>query len=131
MPKFINLTQSIDGKSVWINSDNVYLMVEGEKGSVIEYSDENISVKETPEEIIAMIDAVEGNGNSVPAYMPDWSKAPEWANWWAIDYNGSCYWYGEKPIKRNNHWFSGSQLVCKFPDWENSLQGRPKVADNG
>ena len=28
---------------------------------------------------------------------PDWSKAPTWANYWAVDINGSAFWYAKKP----------------------------------
>lgn len=28
---------------------------------------------------------------------PDWSDAPEWANYLAMDNNGDWYWYEEKP----------------------------------
>lgn len=70
-----------------------------------------------------------------------WSLAPHWANWWAMDYNGKCYWYEQKPsceratvprcfVK------SGSTdrarinvLVCPhesfFPYWRETLCKRP------
>lgn len=28
---------------------------------------------------------------------PDWSQAPEWAQWWASDWNGHSYWYERRP----------------------------------
>lgn len=28
---------------------------------------------------------------------PDWSKAPAWANYWAVDIDGSAYWYAKEP----------------------------------
>lgn len=28
---------------------------------------------------------------------PDWDEAPEWARWWAVDSDGSAYWYEQKP----------------------------------
>lgn len=31
------------------------------------------------------------------ALAPDWSKAPEWAQWCAIDANGSAAWYKQQP----------------------------------
>lgn len=30
--------------------------------------------------------------------MPDWKNAPEWAKWWAIDEDGSGWWYKLKPV---------------------------------
>lgn len=29
---------------------------------------------------------------------PDWSQAPEWAQWWAVDPTGWACWYQEEPI---------------------------------
>lgn len=31
---------------------------------------------------------------------PDWSKLPEWADWYAIDANGDAYAYAYKPYNR-------------------------------
>jgi hypothetical protein len=28
---------------------------------------------------------------------PDWTTAPEWANWWAIDKDGETAWYEKAP----------------------------------
>ena len=32
-----------------------------------------------------------------PQEEPDWSKAPSWANWWAVDYDGEACWFDERP----------------------------------
>jgi hypothetical protein len=32
-----------------------------------------------------------------PPVLPDWSQAPEWAQWWAVDSDGEAYWYEEEP----------------------------------
>lgn len=29
---------------------------------------------------------------------PDWSQAPEWANWWASDESSVCFWYSAQPV---------------------------------
>lgn len=34
----------------------------------------------------------------VVAPMPDWSQAPTWAQWWAVDPNGYADWYQEEPV---------------------------------
>ena len=39
---------------------------------------------------------------------PDWSQAPEWAEWYAIDADGQCFWYENEPIKRGNNFFPSS-----------------------
>lgn len=30
-------------------------------------------------------------------FEPDWSKAPDWSNYFAIDGDGEMFWYGELP----------------------------------
>jgi hypothetical protein len=29
--------------------------------------------------------------------QPNWSGAPDWAQWWAVDSDGSAYWYRDEP----------------------------------
>lgn len=36
---------------------------------------------------------------------PSWDNAPEWANWLAMDADGTWYWYNVKPIKDDDCWF--------------------------
>ena len=71
-------------------------------------------------------------------WQPDWSQAPEWANWWAMDENKNTRWiYSEleQPYTSDIllRWFA----VGKFDsvdapsfgytgDWRNSLRKRPK-----
>ena len=31
-------------------------------------------------------------------FKPDWKDAPEWAQFVAMDSDGSWYWYGTKPV---------------------------------
>lgn len=30
---------------------------------------------------------------------PNWSLAPKWAEWWAIDANGSAFYYDKEPLR--------------------------------
>ena len=61
---------------------------------------------------------------------PDWSKAPKWANWWAMDENGSSAFYKDKPTLAKDNWFWDTESDfsgCDVsPNWEESLQERPK-----
>jgi hypothetical protein len=62
---------------------------------------------------------------------PDWSTAPEWAEWWAVDENGCAYWYSEKPAMRGRAFYKENveSLVMpafnKVPEWQDSLSKRP------
>lgn len=71
----------------------------------------------------------------------DWSKAPEWANYHAIDKNGVSYWYEERPgLKLNvDKWVCGEgncawrdnySEVPKGFEWQFSLTKRPKEVEN-
>lgn len=61
----------------------------------------------------------------------DWSTAPDWANWWAMDSNGDCMWYEENPIAEPSHgeWIVNSgatQLdTSAEPSWIKTLEKRP------
>lgn len=35
---------------------------------------------------------------------PDWSQAPDWANWWAVDADGDAFWYESEPRQGKDHW---------------------------
>lgn len=62
-------------------------------------------------------------------WQPDWSQAPDWANWWAMSEYGRCGWFGEKP--KNYLPFSeeiNSSIAPDFGydgDWKDSLRKRP------
>ena len=59
----------------------------------------------------------------------DWSKAPEWANFVAMDYDG-CWWFFEgKPRLYGGTWYSEEgkhqKLILHVLNHEESLQQRP------
>lgn len=65
-------------------------------------------------QLIAAYDALE----------PDWSQAPDHAEWLAIDANGDCYWHEAEPSPSGLVWESGTAdfagSVFVFPlgiDW--------------
>ena len=36
---------------------------------------------------------------------PDWSKAPWWANWWAVAYDGEACWFDDRPtLNKDGVW---------------------------
>ena len=61
---------------------------------------------------------------------PDWKDAPEWANYMAMDRDGSWWWYQNKP-KANVYeeaWLAKSKEYercdnCDF--WKETLEKRP------
>jgi len=66
---------------------------------------------------------------------PNWTDAPEWANYWAVDENGEMYWYRVKPITHqqnrywmpeNDRWGDGAVEPATLLDWEETLQKRPE-----
>lgn len=73
-------------------------------------------------------------------YEPDWSEAPEWAQWYSVDSNGSAYWRSLEPnLRYSTFWASpdGTQELpmCEsvntdsFPmaniNWKETLRKRP------
>ena len=72
-------------------------------------------------------------GASLEEWQPDWSQAPEWANWWAMDMDENCYWYEDKLHLGDVEWDRhsiGKSFKSKHygytGDWRNSLRKRPK-----
>jgi transcription elongation factor Elf1 len=62
--------------------------------------------------------------------QPDWSKAPEWAKWWAVDADGEAFWYELEP-SRGFSCFSGTgdtrrAGVVDVEDWRETLTARPE-----
>lgn len=68
-------------------------------------------------------------------YQPDWSKAPEWAMYHAVDRDKDSWWYQVKPELGEKEWiepsYSGKVHTSKFDlkdgDWTKSLTKRPIV----
>ena len=57
---------------------------------------------------------------------PSWDDAPEWANWLAMDSDGSWYWFQNKPYEGNVVWHSEAGHVepVNVPDWKDTLESR-------
>lgn len=70
-------------------------------------------------------------------YTPDWSKAPQQANWWARDKDGSGFWYSKRPSAHRHSFIADCCFVaadndCPFIDcsfeldnWRDTLTVRP------
>jgi hypothetical protein len=65
--------------------------------------------------------------------QPDWSEAPEWAQWWAMDEDREAYWFKAKPESGATVWHSDElyQYDSTLPDWEDSLTQRPAKGYTG
>lgn len=69
---------------------------------------------------------------------PDWSRAPNWANWWAIDAGGDAFFFYEKPelAEEEGIWMGGEEAsitdylyddnyqLAVGVDWRASLRHR-------
>ncbi|WVH13604.1 hypothetical protein [Acinetobacter phage vB_AbaM_fThrA] len=74
-------------------------------------------------------------------WQPDWSQAPDGANWWAMDFDGSANWFSYKPYisseypdewiyNGRNHGGLGIEYWRAMPfdykgGWQDSLRKRP------
>jgi len=77
---------------------------------------------------------------------PDWSVAPAWAHWWAVDKNGYAIWYGcggdgfgggvaPEPNEQLERWLGEGparadfdrRIVLGAVDWRTTLHQRPLV----
>ena len=64
-------------------------------------------------------------------FQVDWSKAPDWANWWLMQSDGSFHFVGVKPFFDGSLWFTRTDVewldAPSFNyqgDWKDSLQER-------
>ena len=61
----------------------------------------------------------------------DWSQAPKWARWWAIDKDRLAFWHHTKPKNDDIEFYQCGEFCCYAPsfnyqgDWKNSLRKRP------
>lgn len=63
-------------------------------------------------------------------FQVDWSVSPQSANYWAMDENTCCNWYGKEPDVVGDQWDFGNVLKFAPPfdykgDWKDSLRKRP------
>ena len=77
--------------------------------------------------------------NDIPG--PDWSDAPSWAKWWAMDYMSAC-WYKQEPtyVKAGPRWIWYSQgdafeedrsvRLVQGIDYRETLRKRPEVQND-
>lgn len=65
----------------------------------------------------------------VDAPRPDWSQAPEWAHYWAMDNTGATFWYQTEPtIYQGEGWCEGGRSKLDQMaghGWRSSLKQRP------
>ena len=75
----------------------------------------------------------------VIALKPDWSKAPKWANWWAVDADGIAVWFERRPQAFANRWCAtlhsnnlpsnhteDRRLNTQVLNWKKTKAKRPK-----
>ena len=76
--------------------------------------------------------------DATPAYPePDWSSAPDGAEWWAVDpfrHEGVAIWYWAEPFVADYNWDTGENFLydrhVPLPlgcDWRLTLRRRPEV----
>ena len=75
-------------------------------------------------------------------WQPDWSQAPSWANWWAVDgFSKKANWYADKPyldddsevelewnidLKINTETYMCAPSFNYQGNWQDSLRKRPQ-----
>jgi hypothetical protein len=62
--------------------------------------------------------------------MIDWSTAPTWAKYVAMDETGDWMWYEQKPVHEyGTPWWvdtGGNREYVRLSNWKESLQERPQ-----
>lgn len=62
---------------------------------------------------------------------PSWTQAPNWAQYLAMDCDGTWWWYSEMPEYDSGEWFTGRgtkiELAIVPDDLSETLEPRPKT----
>ena len=71
-------------------------------------------------------------------WQPDWSQAPDWANWWCLSVMHGAMWFSREPICTKSTWVMLNDVkFCatsfdeapsfNYPgNWQDSLRKRPQ-----
>lgn len=65
-------------------------------------------------------------------WQPDWSQAPDDADYWAMDMDNKCYWFANEPHINNDHneWVNETHYYDSVSfnytgNWRGSVRKRP------
>ena len=59
---------------------------------------------------------------------PDWSSAPEWAAWLAMDSSGEWFWYEFEPRDGGHYWSADNgrvETAFEQAYWRDTLEQKP------
>ena len=71
-------------------------------------------------------------------WQPDWSQAPDWANWWCLSVRHGAMWFSREPICTKSTWamlndvkfcaasFDEAPSFNYAGNWQDSLRKRPQ-----
>ena len=71
-------------------------------------------------------------------WQPDWSQAPDWANWWCLSVMHGAMWFSREPICTKSTWamlndvkfcaasFDEAPSFNYAGNWQDSLRKRPQ-----
>ena len=87
-------------------------------------------------------DVLKASNSMELEWQPDWSQAPSWANWWAVDgFSKKANWYADKPyldddsevelewnidLKINTETYMCAPSFNYQGNWQDSLRKRPQ-----
>ena len=76
--------------------------------------------------------------NKNDEWQPDWSQAPDWANWWCLSVMHGAMWFSREPICTKATWamlndvkfcaasFDEAPSFNYAGNWQESLRKRPQ-----
>ena len=62
---------------------------------------------------------------------PNWSTAPSWARYLAMDRDGEWYWFSHEPNAGISGWWISVGECCRagISNWRDTLEERPVEAE--
>ena len=101
--------------------------------------DREVSLEQVADALRPYLQPAPTDAPALPAV--DWRRAPDWAQWHAVDVTGQAFWYSECPVRATTVWKAqtllGPHYMSESPfgsndrpclNWADTLAQRPQPA---
>jgi len=127
----VNNGKHVTIEQAWCYADA--MQAEADKRNKAEAAQKRKEIREMLNAVNTFVEREGQHFDDVEEWQPDWSQAPEWANWWAIDLDeNQAHWYEVEPAVDVITWHRRTRACKQAPsfsyqgDWRESLRRRPQ-----
>ena len=114
------------------------MQAEADKRSKAEVEQKRKAVREMLNADNTFLEKEGQHFDDVEEWQPDWSQAPDWANWWCLSVMHGAMWFSREPICTKATWamlndvkfcaasFDEAPSFNYQGNWQDSLRKRPQ-----